>query len=80
MANKRNVTRRSHAEVVISELDEIAVKIGERILQNSEAAAQLIFLSRDDLAAPLKHEMTALNYARHIVDARIVAIKSGSIV
>lgn len=79
--NKRNViNRRSHAEVVIAELDAIAVQIGERILQNSDAASQLIALNRDDLAAPLKHEITSLNYVRKFVDARIKAINEGATV
>lgn len=79
--NKRNVVnRRSHAEVVTAELDAIAVQIGERIVQNSTAASQLILLNREDLAAPLKYEITSLAYARDIVDARIKAINAGAVV
>lgn len=79
--NKRNVVnRRSHAEVVIAELDAIAVLIGDRMLQNSNAASQLILLNREDLAAPLKHEITSLNFVRQLVDARIKAINEGATV
>lgn len=80
MSNKRNVMRRSHAEVVAGELDAIAVQIGERIVQCSSAASQLALLGRDDLALPMKAEITSLLYSRDLIDARIKAINGGAAV
>lgn len=79
--NKRNVVnRRSHAEVVVAELDALAVKIGERVVQCSSAASQLTLLGRDDLALPMKAEITSLIYSRDLIDGRIKAINAGAAV
>lgn len=72
--------RRTQAEVVVKELDDIAKQITSRILQCSETINHLARMSRDDLAMTLKAEITSLLFTRDLVDARIKAINEGATV
>lgn len=79
--NKRNeVNRRTHAEVVINELEVIDDLVLTRIKKAEFSITELESLGRGDLAAPVRSEVMGLRHVSGLILARIKAINEGGIV
>lgn len=77
MNNKRIVlNRRTHAEVVITELQAIAGEITKKAGAVESVVKQLRALGRDDLAEKMAAEITGYGQAMIVIDRRLSMIQA----